>query len=137
MADTERSLRFYRDLLGFAVAGQSRNFGFEQERLNNVEGASLRITGLRLRAGPGVELLEYLSPRGGRPYPADARPNDLVHWQTTVSVEAGQAVDLVATSGMPLVSRGPSGGGPEPGRAFRRGVVVRDPDGHAVRVVEP
>lgn len=137
VADTERSLRFYRDLLGFAVAGQSRNFGLEQERLNNVEGASLRITGLRLRAGPGVELLEYLSPRGGRPYPADARPNDLVHWQTTVSVEAGQAVDLVATSGMPLVSRGPSGGGPEPGRAFRRGVVVRDPDGHAVRVVEP
>lgn len=128
--DTERSLRFYRDLLGFAVAGHSRNFGIEQERLNNVEGASLRITGLRLREGPGVELLEYLAPRDGRPYPSDARPNDLIHWQTTVAVGAGPVLDLVATSGAPRISRAGRGG-------FRGGVMVRDPDGHPVRMVEP
>ncbi|HYL82409.1 MAG TPA: VOC family protein, partial [Candidatus Acidoferrum sp.] len=42
--DTEASLRLYRDLLGFQVVGESENFGPEQERLNNVFGARLRIT---------------------------------------------------------------------------------------------
>ncbi|MGH7702872.1 MAG: VOC family protein, partial [Gemmatimonadales bacterium] len=34
VGDTERSLRFYRDRLGFKVAGESHNFGTEQEHLN-------------------------------------------------------------------------------------------------------
>jgi hypothetical protein len=33
--------------------------------------------------GPEVEFLEYLSP--GRPYPADEKANDLIHWQTRFS----------------------------------------------------
>jgi catechol 2,3-dioxygenase-like lactoylglutathione lyase family enzyme len=134
--DTEASLRFYRDLLGFQVAGSSRNYGLEQARLNNVEGASLLITGLKLCEGPGVEFLEYLSPADGRPYPADAKPNDLLHWQTIVRVPAGESLNLVATSGVDRVSRevatlrdGALG--------FRRGVLVRDPDGHPVLVTEP
>jgi len=45
--DTEKSLIFYRDLLGFKVAGESENYGIEQEQLNNVFGARLRITSLR------------------------------------------------------------------------------------------
>ena len=32
-------------------------------------------------SGPGVELLEYLSPRDGRPIPPDARPNDIAFWE--------------------------------------------------------
>jgi catechol 2,3-dioxygenase-like lactoylglutathione lyase family enzyme len=60
VADTERSLGFYRDTLGFTVAGESENFGTEQEHLN-VFGARLRITGLRAASGPGIELLEYLA----------------------------------------------------------------------------
>ena len=74
VADTRASLAFYRDVLGFRVAGESMNFGTEQEHLNNVPGARLRITGLRAPSGPGVELLEYLAPRDGRPFPADERP---------------------------------------------------------------
>ena len=35
--------------------------------------------------GPGIELLEYLAPRDGRPAPADLRANDIAHWQTTLS----------------------------------------------------
>ena len=42
------------------VAGESENYGPEQERLNNVFGAHLRITALRAASGPGIELLEYL-----------------------------------------------------------------------------
>ena len=82
VSDTNASLRFYRDRLGLQVAGESENYGTEQEHLNNVFGAHLRITSLRGDSGPGVEFLEYVAPRDGRPYPADARSNDLIHWQT-------------------------------------------------------
>jgi len=82
VSDTAQSLRCYRDALGLRVVGESENYGPEQERLNNVFGARLRITTLRAPAGPGVEFLEYLTPRDGRPAPADARANDLAHWQT-------------------------------------------------------
>src|SRR5271155_1103047 len=80
VADTDASLRFYRDTLGMTVAGTSENFGTEQEHLNNVFGARLRITTLRPARGRGVELLDYLAPpSGGRP-PADTRANDVWFW---------------------------------------------------------
>ena len=60
--DTTASLRFYRDRLGLRVAGESENYGPEQERLNNVFGARLRITAVRGDDGPGIEFLEYLVP---------------------------------------------------------------------------
>ncbi len=47
VADTDCSLRLYRDLLGLSVIAPSENFRTEQEHLNNVLGARLRITGLR------------------------------------------------------------------------------------------
>jgi catechol 2,3-dioxygenase-like lactoylglutathione lyase family enzyme len=109
VADTDRSLAFYRDKLGLKVVGAGENWGDEQEHLNNVFGARLRITTLRAdNGGPGVELLEYLAPRDGRPYPNDARSNDLFHWHTTVS----------------------RGGSATPPRS------IRDPDGHAVQLVQ-
>ena len=38
----------------------------------------------RAAKGPGIEFLEYLTPRDGRPMPSDVRANDLMHWQTTL-----------------------------------------------------
>src|ERR1044071_5143652 len=88
VSDTEASLKFYRDVLGLTVAGGSENYGTEQEHLNNVRGARLRITALRApRGGIGVEFLEYLAPRDGRPAPEDLRANDLLHWQTGLVTE--------------------------------------------------
>ena len=90
VGDTEASLQFYRDLLGFQVAGAGENYGTEQEHLNNVAGAHLRITSLRAASGPAIELLEYLNPRDGRPYPSDLRSNDLAHWQTRLLAPVGR-----------------------------------------------
>src|SRR5712691_9689184 len=84
VGDTETSLHFYRDLLGMRIAGESENYGTEQEHLNNVFGARLRITSLRAATGPGIELLEYLAPRDGSPFPADEHANDVLHRQTEV-----------------------------------------------------
>lgn len=137
VADTGASLRFYRDLLGLAVAGGSENHGEEQARLNGVEGAHLRITTLRAARGPGVELLEYLAPRDGRPYPPDARPNDLVHWQTTVLVPAVEgARDAARVAGAAVVSRGVAELRGSP-LGLARAALVRDPDGHALLLAEP
>lgn len=90
VASTEDSLAFYRGRLGLRVAGESENYGFEQEHLNNVFGARLRITALRARSGPGIELLEYISPTDGRPFPADLLPNDLGWWQTRLVVNPNE-----------------------------------------------
>jgi len=58
ISNTAVSLDFYRNLLGLHIAGESENYGFEQEHLNNVFGAHLRITSLRTPSGIGVEFLE-------------------------------------------------------------------------------
>jgi catechol 2,3-dioxygenase-like lactoylglutathione lyase family enzyme len=133
--DTEAALAFYRDTLGLRVAGAGENHGLEQEHLNNVFGVRLRITTLRAREGTGVELLEYRAPRDGRPAPADLRANDVAHWQITMAASGGLARLLAPTRRFALVS-------PDvtaldaPALGFSAGLLVRDPDGHAVRVVE-
>jgi catechol 2,3-dioxygenase-like lactoylglutathione lyase family enzyme len=63
VSSTDTSLAFYRSLLGLHVVAESDNYGFEQEHMNNVFGAHLRITSLRGQSGIGVELLEYITRR--------------------------------------------------------------------------
>ena len=50
---TAASLAFYRDVLGFRVAGESVNFGTEQEHLNNVRGRPASHHRAPRRGGPG------------------------------------------------------------------------------------
>ena len=136
VANTEASLKFYRDLLGLQIVGTSENYGTEQEHLNNVFGARVRITSLHAEEGPGIEFLEYLAPRDGRPYPADARANDLFHWQTTLVVRSTETGFQQARAGE---SRFVSSGVvtvPERQLGFHKGLLVRDPDGHVMQLVE-
>ena len=136
VGDTEASLAFYRDRLGLKVVGQGENYGTEQEHLNNVFGARLRITTLRAAAGPAIECLEYLAPHDGRAYPEAARANDLVHWQTRlVTRSLADAYGTLRAAHVTLVSPGPVGL-PDAALGFRSGLLVRDPDGHAMEVVE-
>lgn len=132
--DTDASLKFYRDLLGLRVAGESENYGAEQEHLNNVFGAHLRITALRAPTGPGIELLEYLSPRDGRPFPSDERANDLVHRETILLTQDadGAALKLRAAK-VTFVSSGVVAN--HMGKIeFAKAFLVRDPDGHAIEI---
>jgi catechol 2,3-dioxygenase-like lactoylglutathione lyase family enzyme len=137
VTDTGSSLRFYRDVLGLRVAGESENWGPEQERLNDVVGARLRITTLRAASGPGIELLEYLTPRTRRPAPPDPAVNDLVHWHTTVvpGDPAATASRLRAARAL-FVSPGVVVL-PDRDLGFGAGFLARDPDGHALRVTGP
>ena len=136
VSDTRASLAFYRDVLGFRVAGESMNFGTEQEHLNNVEGARLHITGLRAPAGPGIEFLEYLSPRDGRPIPPT---NERTIWFTgrrrCGSPTPGRPRRPCGKARYRVVSPAPVEL-PDTALGFQRGVLVRDPDGHAIQLVE-
>ncbi len=132
---TDASLAFYRDALGLAIAGESENYDVEQEHLNNVFGARLRITALRAATGPGIELLEYLAPRDGRPAANDLRANDIAHWQTTLVTDSLEPLlPLARTHAVTLVSPGPIET-TNLALGFRAGALARDPDGHGVRVV--
>jgi len=119
--DTEKSLAFYRDALGMKIAGASENYGTEQAHLNNIEGAHLRITSLRAASGPGVEFLEYLAPHDSRPYPIDAKSNDLIAWRTVLAAKdvAGLVHDLQGKRNTVISTE-----------------LVRDPDRHLVQLIE-
>ncbi len=134
--NTDETLRFYRNLIGLKIAGESENYGIEQERLNNVFGARLRITALRAASGPGIELLEYLAPRDGRPFPQDERANDVVHRQTRlVTLDAGAASRTLRAAKVLFVSSGVTVL-PDAALGYRKSFLVRDPDGHAVELAE-
>jgi catechol 2,3-dioxygenase-like lactoylglutathione lyase family enzyme len=133
VGDSAASLAYYRDTLGLKIAGESENFDVEQEHLNSVFGARLRITALRAAEGPGIELLEYLAPRDGRPAPLDLKSNDLAHWQTTLlTTSLEPLLPLARSHRVSLVSPGPVD---VTGHAsgFRVGALTRDPDGHGIR----
>jgi len=129
---TDESTSFYEDILGLKTLGHSQNYGPEQEALNNVDGAKLWISGLGAADGFGVEFLEYQeSDSQGRPYPKDSRPTDLWHWQTRIEVADIQSTyaklkkenQVIISS--EIVSHN-----------NKKELMVRDPDGHALLLVQ-
>lgn len=136
VSSTATSLKYFRDLLGFRSAGESLNSGTEQEHLNNVAGARLRITGLRAQAGPGIEFLEYLAPRNGRRAPQDTRASDIWHWQTILATgSADEAMRNIRAKHGRVVSPAVAAL-PDRRLGFAKGLLARDPDGHGVQIIE-
>jgi catechol 2,3-dioxygenase-like lactoylglutathione lyase family enzyme len=135
VSSTENSHKFYMDLLGIERKGDSWNKGTEQEHLNNVEGASLHITGYRAAAGPGIEFLQYINPGPGNPYPTDSRSDDIWYWQTTLLVQdAEKLFNKLKEGGIKFISK-------ELVHQHLNGVhiksfIIRDPDGHAMLIKE-
>lgn len=135
-SNTDASRAFYGNLLGLRLAGESENYGTEQEHLNHVFGARLRISGLRGASGFGVELLEYLTPTDGRSLGDGPAPNDLAFGEITFSVPNLDAAErALLASRARLVSPGivtvPAGAA-----GSRRALLARDPDGHGVHLIE-
>lgn len=136
VADTERSVAFYRDLVGLSVAGASLNTGITQEQFDNASGAVVRVTGLRPDSaeGPGLEFLQYVAPPGGRPAPIDLRPNDVLHMRVVFEVDDVENLAAALTRNnvafvSPRVTQ--VGGAP-----VGKGLLVKDPDGHAVMLLQ-
>jgi catechol 2,3-dioxygenase-like lactoylglutathione lyase family enzyme len=124
VSSTESSLQFYQGGLGLHAGGASENWGLEQERLSGLPGARVGITSLRGVAGAGVEFLDYRAPDNGRVYPADTRPEDLWHVETRFSsTDLESILQRLRSAGVDTIV--------DP----RGSVFLRDPDGHALRIV--
>jgi catechol 2,3-dioxygenase-like lactoylglutathione lyase family enzyme len=136
VSNTQSSHTFYQQQLGIERKGDSWNKGIEQEHLNNIEGASLHITGYRSAAGPGVEFLEYLQPGPGRKYPIDTRSDDIWNWYTIMQVDdADKLFESLkqSRSSLKLISKTVTSIYQD-GKPAYKAFMLRDPDGHAVMV---
>lgn len=76
VADLERSIAFYRDVIGFEVTRMIEpDAGLPQAKVVALEGAKTRIAHLEL-GGVMLELFQYINPVG-RPIPEDFTQADL------------------------------------------------------------
>lgn len=135
ISNTDSGLHFYQTLLGFERKGDSWNMGMEQAHLNNIEGASLHITGLRADDGPGIEFLQYLQPGPGKPFPADTRADDIWYWQTTLITSNVEILyGRLQNAGYKFISKGLIELKQKQGDAIKA-FIVKDPDGHAMLIM--
>jgi catechol 2,3-dioxygenase-like lactoylglutathione lyase family enzyme len=130
-SDLDRSVRFYRDVIGFEVVFESRVQGPRPEidELLDLKDVTVRIA--MLKTGTGfLEIFEYESPT---PRAAEAqRPvhdHGINHITLSVTDIDGEYARLKAAGmvfhGAPMKSRMPV-----------RAVYGRDPDGNAIELLE-
>lgn len=136
--DLDRSIAFYRDLLGFELIGTRERQGVEIETVVGFPKADLRIACLRIPGAPigisghHLELIEYRHPKGRK---LDVRTCDtgsahLALETTTIRDDHAR----LRQAGVTIVS--------EP-VAFKGGVAgevlalyLRDPDGFTIELVQ-
>jgi catechol 2,3-dioxygenase-like lactoylglutathione lyase family enzyme len=140
VGSTEKGVTFYRDLLGLDVGGITLNTGTTQEVLDNLFNDTCLVTAMiPASAPPHIEFLDYKTPPGGRPMPGDTKSNDVWHWQTTLVTKDIYAVtDRLRKAGAQFITPDvvaiPREAQAQLG--FKKAVMVRDPNGHAIRLIE-
>ncbi len=135
VADSARSLAFYTHLLGLTQAYRSLNEGPTQVALDGAFNATVRITGLRPpdAHGAGVELLDYRAPDDGRSSVLPAHSNDIADTRLRFDVDDLDAIsNALLDADVPFVS--PRRVALPDGR--QAAIIVRDPDGHAIELVQ-
>ena len=140
IAASDTGVAFYRDLLGLKIGTVTLNTGTTQEVLDGLFNDTCLVTAmLPPSAPPHVEFLDYKTPPGGRPLPGDTKANDLWHWQTTlVTRNIAVLTERLRNAGgqfiTPEVVAIPQDSQTELG--IKQAIMVRDPTGHALRLVE-
>jgi catechol 2,3-dioxygenase-like lactoylglutathione lyase family enzyme len=134
-ADIDRSLRFYRDLLGMRVLGDNRLSRPEVAALLGCDELDLRIVDLDTGDGRIVELLQYLQPAGVHVHYTNRDPGSA---HVALSVEDLDRVRArIEAAGGSVISRHPVKAADTEGIfANSRLLYVRDPDGMILELVE-
>jgi catechol 2,3-dioxygenase-like lactoylglutathione lyase family enzyme len=134
-ADADRSLRFYRDLLGMRVLADSRLTSASVATLLGVDELELRIVDLDTGDGRIVELLEYAKPAGVH---ADYTSRDPGTAHVAFGVDDLDAIAAgIAAAGGAVISRHAVTAGDTEGIfAGVRLLYVRDPDGMILELVQ-
>lgn len=135
VADTEQSLKFYRDLLGMEVKKSNINSGETQARLDGLPEAKVRVTRMQpQQGGLGIELLDYIVPGTGRPFPDDGQSYDIARMQIQLVVEnIEQAVNTLRENGVKFIS--PKIVDFPDSHPYRQACLVKDPNGHAMMLI--
>jgi glyoxylase I family protein len=133
VSDLERSLSFWRDVLGFELSHRAHQKGELAAQITGVAGAEILIAVLKT-PGHKIELLEYRAPLDRRQQ-NDVRPCDLgaVHIALTVD-NLDKILERIAASGWQAAGKpqtltvGPNAG--------KRVIYVRDPDGATIEFMQ-
>ncbi|HEX3100296.1 MAG TPA: hypothetical protein VHQ01_00815, partial [Pyrinomonadaceae bacterium] len=83
--------------------------------------------------GIALEFLQYIAPTDGRSFPSDTRSSDLWHWE--ISFVAPGLDQFFALHKPDLISSGVVDF-QDRQLGFGRAAMIRDPSGHAVRLIE-
>ena len=133
VANLERSLAFWRDVLGFQLSHRPHQTGELASEVTGVPGAEISIAVLK-GYGHKIELLEYLAPPDRKR--VALRPCDVgsVHVAFTVDDLDAVLTTIVGAgwraAGQPqTLVAGPNAG--------KRVVYVRDPDGTTIEFMQP
>ena len=133
VSNLERSLAFWRDVLGFEFSHTAQQKGELAQEVTGVEGAEIKLAVLRAPDGHKIELLEYLAPADRKR--ADIRPCDVgsVHVALLVHdldgvLERIAASDWKAAGKPQKLQSGPNAG--------KRVVYVRDSDGTTIELMQ-
>ena len=133
VSNIERSLAFWRDILGFELSHRAHHTGDLASEVTGVPGAEISIAVLKA-PGHRIELLEYHAPADRKR--ADLRPCDVGAVHVAIMVDHLDALlSAIAVSGWKAVGQtqtlktGPNAG--------RRTVYVRDPDGTTIEFMQP
>ncbi len=134
VSNLERSLAFWRDVLGFEFSHSTHQKGEIAEQITGVKGAELKLAVVKTPSGHKIELLEYLAP-ADRKKNASLRPCDVGHVHVALIVEDLDAVlEKIAASGWKAAGEPQSlTSGPN---AKKRVIYVRDPDGTTIEFME-
>ena len=134
VSNLERSLAFWRDVLGFELSHTAHQTGELAREITGVADAEIKLAALKTPGGHKIELLEYLAPPDRKH--ADVRPSDVGHVHVALLVDDLDAVlERIATSGWKaagqpqILKSGPNAG--------KRVVYVRDPDGTTIEFMQP
>ena len=133
VSNLERSLAFWRDVLGFELSHTAHQKGELALEITGVEGAQIKLAVLKAPGGHKIELLEYLAPADRKR--AILRPCDVGSVHVALFVEDLDAVlAQIAASGWEAAGKpqrllsGPNAG--------KRVVYARDPDGTTIEFME-
>src|ERR1700758_1565193 len=85
VSNLERSLAFWRDVLGFELSHRAHQAGAMAEEITGVKGAELKLAVVKAPGGHKIELLEYLAPPDRKR--ADVRPCDVGHIHVALVVD--------------------------------------------------
>jgi len=133
VANLERSLAFWRDVLGFELSHRTHHTGALASEVTGVPGAELTLAVLKA-PGHKIELLEYHAPADRTR--ANLRPCDVGSVHVAFTVDNLDAVlERIAASGWKAAGSPQTlQSGPNVGK---RVVYVRDPDGTTIEFMQP